>query len=202
MSTKWREIGKVIALQVQLDQLKEKREGHQEKLYLPEGKIRRCESIQIRPQGVTAILDGQEVIDVHNEHHPRTRNRETNPVSFGLSAYYRQMQARFGEKVTLGVAGENILVETDELLTEDHLQHQVAFRAADGGLVVLKDLFAIPPCKPFTMFCLGDLRAAEGTLKENLQFLSGGTRGFCGIPIIPEAQTIHIGATMLLGTTD
>jgi hypothetical protein len=52
-------------------------------------------------------VDGTPIIDVHNQHHPGSRNREAvNGISFNFTSHYQQMQAKFGKYLTEGITGK------------------------------------------------------------------------------------------------
>jgi hypothetical protein len=192
---KWREVGPVIRLQIQLGPLKT---GDNPRVYNPISVLQPVAEFQVSKEGVVARIDGRRVLDVHHKHHPQTRNRELNPVSFGLTSYYRQMQQRFGAHLSHAVAGENILVETAELLREDDLTKGVAFRGADGTLTCIENVYAMAPCEPFTRFCLSDIHAEPALVKETLQFLANGTRGFSGEIDNETVHSIRLGDILLV----
>jgi hypothetical protein len=192
----WREIGPIVLLQVQREPMKE---GTTTRVYKP-NKLAQVERIWLTPAGITTELNGERIFDAHHAQHPRTRHRDASPLSFGLTSYNAQMQARFGDHLTLGIAGENIIVKTDALLTEDELLGEVAFRGADGRLTVLKNIFAAPPCKPFSAFCLheDENEVEPHTIAETLRFLNNGTRGFYAQPVANDETEIRVGDVMLV----
>lgn len=190
----WREVGRVIGLQIQLDQIKV---GTSPRLYQPQV-IRAVPTFTVTKDGVIAEIDGQAAIDVHHKDHPRTRNKQVNGVSFGLTSYYERMQERFGPQLSVGIAGENILVETDELLTEDDLANGVAFRSPDGTLTTIDNVYAMAPCEPFTTFCLGGVVEAPEQMREGLLFLSNGMRGFTGEILDTDTHVLQVGDTLLV----
>lgn len=194
MTTVWRELGPIVMLQVQLKPLKE---GTQHRVYKPHDALHPVDTFSFSKAGITAVIDGQQVYDAHHQSHPFSRYRQSNPVSVGLTSHYQRMQTRFGSHVTLGIAGENILVETDEVLHEDALIKGLALQGKDG-LVVLDGVFGIPPCQPFSKFCLNipDERGETDVVKDTLQFLIGGTRGFCAEPVEVGTFTIQVGDTL------
>ncbi len=197
MMSVWREVGPIVLLQVQIGPLKTGQKPH--RVYSPQGMLHQVDTVEVTSQGMSARLDGEKVYDVHHIQHPHSRNRQnTNAVSFGFTSYYRQMQQRFGEHMALGIAGENMIVETDQLLTEDDLKHGVAIRAVVGNLLVIKPLLAMAPCEPFSRFCLQIDKAEPTVMKNTLQFLQAGTRGFCGEPTEDGPYSIRQGDMFLL----
>src|SRR6266700_3918225 len=99
-------------------------------------------------------------------------------LSLGFTSHYALMRDRFGERITLGCAGENIIVETERRMVFADVEHGVALLAADGReLARLEVLQVAEPCRPFSGWALGGVVEAR-VLKETLQFLEGGTRGY------------------------
>jgi hypothetical protein len=193
----WREVGAVVLLQIQRGPLKQ---GATRKVYQPDGALVSVERFFLNQRGVTALFEGQEALDVHHADHPNSRNRDTNPLSIGFTSHYAHLQRRFGEHVKLGIAGENIIVQTDEVFDEGALAAEIAFRSADGGLTIIQNLYAIPPCKPFSAYCLNqpEEQVLPHTIADTLRYLSSGLRGFCGQPIDGTAHEIRVGDRMLV----
>ncbi|MCB9436333.1 MAG: hypothetical protein H6673_04975 [Anaerolineales bacterium] len=191
MTQAWRELGTIIMLQVQLKPLKE---GTDHRVYKPHTALHPVDAFDLTKEGITAVVDGQQVYDAHHMRHPLSRYRQSNPISIGLTSHYQRMQTRFGSHISLGIAGENIIVETEEVLFEDALMRGVAIQG-EQGLIQLDGVFGIPPCKPFSKFCLNipDERGEPESVKETLQFLLKGTRGFCAEPVEVGTFTIRVG---------
>jgi hypothetical protein len=119
------------------------------------------------------------VVDVHHRAHPATRNADgLHGVSVGFTAHYRAMRARFGERLVPGCAGENLIADTTARVHLADLAGGLAVLAPDGAeRVRLRVLEVARPCRPFTGWALG--RTVEpAVLKESLQFLEDGMRGF------------------------
>jgi hypothetical protein len=88
------------------------------------------------------------------------------------------MRDRFGDHITVGCAGENIIVETERRIAFEDLEGGVVLLTPDGReLARLSVLQVAEPCRPFSGWALGDVVEAR-VLKETLQFLEGGTRGY------------------------
>lgn len=171
------ELGRIVRLQIQRFSLKTG--DKPQRVYDPAG-ILAVERLVLGPAGALGQApDGSWVVDVHHRLHPATKNEDgDHGVSLGFTSHYALMRERFGDRIALGCAGENILVETSGRIRSDDLSGEVALRAADGAeitrLVVLQ---VAHPCRPFTGWALGGLVEAH-VLKEQLQFLDGGTRGY------------------------
>jgi MOSC domain-containing protein YiiM len=136
--------------------------------------------LAIGPDGVLGqSTDGAWVVDVHHRAHPQTKNEDgAHGVSLGFTSHYAAMRDRFGDRVTLGCAGENIVVETERRITFEDLEHGVALLGEDGRELARLDVLQVAhPCRPFSGWALGGMVESD-VLKETLQFLDGGMRGF------------------------
>lgn len=179
MAERFRELGKVKLVQVQ-----------------PSGLIietasgdfydasRRVEvgSLWITSLGIEATLaDGRYVLDIHHINHPDKAYDNKDLVSIGFTSHYSAMRARFGEHMLDGIAGENIIIESDQEVWTDDLGRQIAFENPDTGQQVLLDLVRFArPCKEFSHFAANSQHAKlpAADLKSTLQFLNNGRRGF------------------------
>lgn len=136
--------------------------------------------LALSPDGVLGYgPDGGWIVDVHHRDHPATKNPDgLHGVSVGFTAHYGAMRQRFGERLTLGCAGENLIADTGSRLQLDDVARGFAILAPDGTeRVRLRVLEVAHPCRPFTGWALGGTVEAS-VLKEHLQFLEGGMRGF------------------------
>ncbi|HYK82008.1 MAG TPA: MOSC domain-containing protein [Gemmatimonadales bacterium] len=171
------ELGQIVRLQVQRSSLKTGEKPV--RVYSP-ARLLVVERLAVGPDGVLGEgPDGAWIVDVHHRAHPATKNEDgAHGVSLGFTGHYRLMRERFGDRITSGCAGENILVEADERVALTDLAGGVACVAADGRtLVRLEVLQVAHPCRPFSGWALGAQVEPE-VLKETLQFLDEGTRGF------------------------
>ena len=172
-----RELGRIVCLQVQRSSLKT---GEKPTRIYDPARLLTVGHLAIGPDGVLGqSTDGAWVVDVHHRAHPQTKNEDgAHGVSLGFTSHYAAMRDRFGDRVTLGCAGENIVVETDRRITFEDLEHGVAL-LGDGGreLARLDVLQVAHPCRPFSGWALGGMVESDA-LKETLQFLDGGMRGF------------------------
>jgi len=153
------------------------------------------DSLELSADGVTGVnWDGGRIVDVHHAIHPQTKNNAgTNPISLGFTSHYRAMRERFGEHLTDGSAGENILIACERAITLADLGRQVVIQSASGEQVRLDVLSDAPPCEPFSQFAAGS-RIAGGELKAALQFLQAGMRGYY-VALTPgqSAPTVQAG---------
>ncbi len=172
-----RTIGTVTRLQIQRSSLKTGEKP--DRIYDP-APLLAVPRLSVTPDGVLgASADGGWMVDVHHRTHPATKNEDgLHGVSLGFTSHYAAMRERFGERIVVGCAGENVIVATDRMFTYDDLAGGVAIVASDDSeRVRLKVLQVSHPCRPFTGWALGG-RVESEVLKESLQFLDGGTRGF------------------------
>lgn len=165
----------IVRLQVQVEPLKRGEKPHR---WYDASRIRRVERLHVNADGAIGEVDGRRILDAHHVGHPRSRNHgPVSGLSLGFTAHYRAMRERFGPRVTDGSAGENVLVDGEEPMTLEALEG-AALRTPDGD-VAFVDVRVAEPCVEFSRFVLGvapDDRSV--TLREPLQQLRGGMRGF------------------------
>src|SRR5256885_7721119 len=115
-----REIGAVVRLQIQRSSLKTGEKPHRVYDHSPVLSVRR---LAVDGDGVLGEGEDQSwIVDVHHRAHPRTKNPDgLHGVSVGFTSHYDAMQQRFSDRVTLGCAGENIIVETSRRFTLEDL---------------------------------------------------------------------------------
>jgi hypothetical protein len=185
-------LGKIVRLQIQRSSLKLLEDGL--KVYNP-APLLSVDELTLTKTGASArAADGSFVIDVHNSAHPYTKNGGPNGISVLFTSHYREMRTRFGKHMATGCAGENILVETQEVVPLEQVAAGIVFETKTGP-VTLGSVIVATPCKPFSTFALGSGRdPAIAELKLALQFLDRGMRGYyCALA--SEAP-----ATLTLGT--
>ena len=173
------EIGRIKLLQVQQSSLKVKQQPYG---YYDPTPLLTVKSLLLHPDGVTGLtFDGRQVIDVHHAHHPASRNNKgINGVSVGFTSHYEAMRGKFGDHVADGCAGENILVEAENIFRLADLGRRLTIQTQrTGELIYLTRLKVAAPCVEFSLFAASHgMALPSNQLKETLQFLDGGTRGF------------------------
>jgi len=189
------EIGHITLLQVQRSSLKL---GKRLKTYYDPTPLLAVESLRLTPRGVFGIgEDGSEVMDLHHIDHPETHNvRGVNGISIGFTSHYQSMREAYGEHLVNGIAGENMLIEADTIMTLKDLGGRLAIALQKTGqFVYLTGLKVAAPCIEFSQFA-----ANHGTplppdkLKATLQFLNDGRRGFYAIvEDAPEELIVRVG---------
>lgn len=188
------EIGEIVRLQIQRESLKvDMPDGERPELrvrrYYDPTPILASDALAVADNLVTVEGDEGPVVDVHCVSHPRSRNRGNgNMLSVGFTGHYDKMRDRFGEHLTDGIAGENILVDNRAVLSIDDLEAGMRIETRDGQVLDFDPVTVAAPCVEFSRFCLGDLTAPPLDVKETLQFLDHGTRAFyayiaSGLPV-------------------
>jgi hypothetical protein len=172
-----RDLGRIVHLQIQRSSLKT---GEKPTRVYDPAPLVPVDRLLVGPDGTLGEgPDGSWLVDVHHRAHPHTKNEDgAHGVSLGFTSHYALMCDRFGDRITLGCAGENIIVETER---------RIALQDLDGGVVLLDGngqelarlnvLQVAEPCRPFSGWALGGVVESR-VLKETLQFLEGGTRGY------------------------
>jgi hypothetical protein len=172
-----RTIGPITRLQIQRSPLKTG--DKPDRVYDP-APLLAVPHLMVTPDGVLGAGEGGAwIVDVHHRAHALTKNEDgLHGVSVGFTSHYAAIRNRFGDRIVIGCAGENIIVAADRRFTYEDLGGGVAIVAADGTeRVRLRVLEVAHPCRPFTGWALGG-RVGPGVLKSHLQFLDGGMRGF------------------------
>ena len=172
-----RDVGRIVRLQIQRSSLKT---GEKPNRRYDPAPLLTVERLAVSPDGVLGQSEGGAwLVDVHHRAHPQTKNEDgLHGVSVGFTAHYEAMRQRFGDHVTAGCAGENLLAVAERRLSYDELAGGIAVVDADGREVVRLDVLQVAhPCRPFTGWALGGTVEAQ-VLKEHLQFLDDGMRGF------------------------
>lgn len=190
-----RTIGTVARLQIQRSSLKT---GEKPNRAYDPTPLLSVPRLHIAPDGVLGGGGADAwIVDIHHRAHPETKNEDgLHGVSVGFTSHYAAMRERFGERLVVGCAGENIIAAADRPFTYDDLAGGVAILAPDGReRVRLKVLQVAHPCRPFTGWALGRQVEPE-ELKRNLQFLDGGMRGFYCVG--EGAGTVSVGDSIAL----
>jgi hypothetical protein len=173
-------LGTIVRLQVQRSSLKL---GERPNRWYDPSPLLALPSLLVGEAGVVGLTDDGPIVDVHNAEHPQSKNRGENGVSVGFTGHYRAMRRRFGGHLPDGIAGENVLVETDARVSELDLMNGLLIEASDGSNVFLNQLVVAEPCVEFSRYALDDPDAPpdDPGLREALTFLRNGTRGFYAV---------------------
>lgn len=172
-----REIGAIKQIQIQRSSLKQ---GQRPYRYYDPAPLQPVERLRLSAGGALAVAGDELLVDVHHADHPDSKNRAgVNGLSIGFTSHYRAMRERFGGHLNDGCAGENILIETDALWTLEALGEELVIECRDRRAVGLDGLVVAAPCVEFSRFAnLSADPLSSDQLRETLQFLDGGLRGF------------------------
>ena len=144
----------------------------------------------INKKGIESTTpDGVHVLDIHHLDHPDKEYDDDDLVCIGFTSHYDKMRERFGDHMVYGSAGENIIIEFPEQVWLEDLGDKLAFENQDTGqLLVLEQIQVAAPCEEFSHFAAQkqDQRLPASELKDILQFLSDGRRGF--LLVLTEGQ--------------
>ncbi|MGH7537317.1 MAG: MOSC domain-containing protein [Gemmatimonadales bacterium] len=171
-----RPLGPIVRLQIQRASLKT---GDRPNRAYDPAPLCAVPRLAVGPDGALGAGPDQAwLVDVHHRAHPATKNADgLHGVSVGCTAHYRAMRERFGARLTLGCAGENLIADAGPWRPAD-VAGGLAIVAPDGReRVRLRVLEVAHPCRTFTGWALGGV-VESGVLKEHLQFLDDGMRGF------------------------
>ena len=107
-----RTIGTVTRLQIQRSTLKT---GDKPNRVYDPTPLLSVPILRVSPDGVLGGGSGGAwIVDVHHQAHPHTKNEDgLHGVSLGFTSHYAAMRERFGERLTVGCAGENIIAAAD-----------------------------------------------------------------------------------------
>lgn len=185
-------LGTVSRLQVQREPIKVKGVRYDPAPILPVAEA------AVGPHGMVGLLEGSWVVDVHHAAHPHSRAEGRRALSIGFEGHYAEMALRFAE-APLGIAGENVIVDTEGRVTLEDLAGVVVIEGPDGPLE-LPGARVAAPCPEFTSF----LRGAGGVLDrsviaEDLAFLDEGTRGFIlDVSRLSRPMRVRVGDRVLV----
>lgn len=174
-------LGTVVRLQVQLDSIKTGTRPLQ--TYTPYPNLTSVPMLRLTADGVEGVsAEGETLPDVHNRTHPHSKFRGDNGISIGFTGHYASMRDRLSDHLTDGIAGENMLVDHDGVVSLEMIAHGVVIEGNDCRFEIGPWDIA-HPCAPFSKFCLGrpgDSKP-DRAVTETLQFLENGTRGFVAV---------------------
>lgn len=169
-------IGPLVRLQVQVSPLKQ---GERPRRWYAPDAITPVSTLVLDDGGVVGFAGATEVNDVHHRDHPLSRYRGENGVSVGFTAHYAAMRAEFGDFLHDGIAGENLLVASESILSADDVAAGIVIMTATGP-VSLAEVQVAAPCVEYGKFCLRypHDRIADAAVAAAVAFLHQGVRGF------------------------
>jgi len=169
-----REIGRVVKLQVQTGPLKQ---GPNREQYQPVNLLE-VPILEITARGVVGWQGETTIIDVHHQDHPRATGRKGHTLSFNFTSHYEVIRGRYGEHVFTGCGGDNVVFAAASTITLADLQGELVLEIQTGerGHVLLPTIAT--PCLSYSRYILNHPAPTPAQLKETLQFLHDGQRGF------------------------
>ena len=190
-----REIGQITLLQIQRSSLKIELSTTS---YYDPSPLVVVEHLLLSPQGVIGVTaSGIEIMDIHHEQHPDSRNHKgINGLSLGFTSHYQAMRSKLGSHVVNGIAGENIVVESSTSHSLADLGERLAIQTQHTAqFIYLSGLKVAAPCVEFSLFAANHgLPLPAAQLKETLQFLDNGTRGFYARLVdLQDTVTLRVG---------
>lgn len=184
------EIGRVKQVQAQRASLKMGEPPHR---YYDPAPLLIVAQLLVTPHGAIGVtIDGEEIVDIHHVHHPQTKNpKGKSDLSIGFTSHYTVMRARFGAWFRDGCAGENILVEVEQPYTLPDLKDGLAIESQQTGeMLLLGSIIVATPCVEFSQYAANfGMPLPPQVLKETLQFLNDGQRGFYAKLTAPQTQS-------------
>ncbi len=184
-------IGNIIRLQIQRHNLK--REVGGKRVYEPSALMAVSDLVLSTGGAWAGADDGSFIADVHHLAHPKSKHRGVNSLSILFSSHYAAMQSRFGEHLTIGCAGENILIESAVKIPLAEIAGGLAIETHQGH-VILGNVVVASPCRPFSEYALAQPSAEPAQIKATLQFLDSGIRGYYCQLASAETVTVSLGA--------
>lgn len=156
------------------------------------------DALTLASDGVIARSDSGWILDRHHAAHPSNARPNLDRVlSFGFTSHYAAMADHFGE-ADVGDAGENIIVETDQMVSLDDIAGGILIKRPDRSIEI-KGAAVAEPCVPFTRFRLRDQSTSLEDVKPHREFLRRGMRGFVmGLANLDGAVEIELGDEVYL----
>jgi hypothetical protein len=186
-----RPIGKIVRLQIQRSTLSL---GEKPNRYFDPAALLPVNSLYITQRGaVTHLPTGEAVLDYHHADYPNGRNVVENDLSINFTTHYDAIRGKFGDSEHLynGCGGENILIEAMERHALEALEGGISIKFKNGQWLSLKNVIVATPCQPFSKYVSRQTEPA--VIKDTLQFLDHGTRGFYCTFEDEQPVTIEVG---------
>jgi hypothetical protein len=172
----------------------------QDERYDP-GRLLVTDRVSVTDGGVVGRREESWVVDVHHAAYPGRSAGRPRPVSVGFTPAYDKMRGRFGETAALGVAAENIIVDTTRMPSIDDLRSGLIVRNAAGLELTLGEAMVATPCREFTSYLLGlPYKAEEAEISVDRDFLRNGMRGYIFTADAKEPFEINLGDKVFVGS--
>jgi len=166
----WKYVGEIALLQMQLYVMT--RRGAYDLRALVE-----ADKLRLTSDGLYGLSHDAWIVDRHHRHHPGAKRWHPSKVlSFGFTSHYDHMWSVF-RKTPLGHAGENVIVETSEMLTIEDIAGGMMIETRDGSITFSSPEVA-EPCVEFTRYLTDRSDADAGELTPWREKLRNGVRGY------------------------
>jgi hypothetical protein len=148
------------------------------------------DTLRLVPDGVLGHSDGTWIVDRHHRDHPAAKRwHAEDTLSFGFTSHYNHMSTLF-RQAQLGIAGENVIVGTDQMIKLEDISGGVRLEA-NGGTIDMSKPEVLEPCVEFTRFMTSRPTASAREIKPDREKLRNGVRGYA--VGIPGPDPVHIG---------
>lgn len=166
----WVEVGQVVKLQIH------RRHQRDEGIYRLDP-LAEVSTLRLTPNGPIGFDGNSWVVDCHHRYHPQaSTHRPGRALSIGFTSHYEDIWKRF-TPIPLGASGENVIVSSDEVISEAELDGGIRIGTPQASVMVAGPKVA-EPCVAFTRLVTGRAEASASDLAEDRERLRNGIRGF------------------------
>ena len=166
----WVEVGQVVKLQIH------RRHQRDEGVYRLDP-LAEVSTLRLTANGPIGFDGNSWIVDCHHRHHPQaTSHRPGRALSIGFTSHYEDIWKRF-TPIPLGASGENVIVSSDEVISEAELDGGIRIGTPQASVMVSGPKVA-EPCVAFTRLVTGRSEASASDLAQDRERLRNGIRGF------------------------
>lgn len=166
----WVEVGQVVKLQIH------RRHQRDEGIYRLDP-LAEVSTLRLTPNGPIGFDGNSWIVDCHHRYHPQaSTHRPGRALSIGFTSHYEDIWKRF-TPIPLGASGENVIVSSDEVISESELDGGIRIGNPRASILVSNAKVA-EPCVAFTRLVTGRAEASAQELAEDRERLRNGIRGF------------------------
>ncbi|WP_420612343.1 hypothetical protein [Candidatus Spongiisocius sp.] len=168
----WVEVGQVVKLQIHRRHLRDLDGGEYRLDPLAE-----VSTLRITADGPIGFDGASWIVDCHHRYHPQaSSHRRARALSIGFTSHYEDIWKRF-TPIPLGAGGENLIVSSDEVISEGELDGGIRIGTPQASILVSGAKVA-EPCVAFTRLVTGRSEASAHELADDREHLRNGIRGF------------------------
>lgn len=139
--------------------------------------LRKADRLRLTADGFYALADDAWIMDRHHRHHPDAKYwHASESLSFGFTSHYEHIWKTF-RQTPLGIAGENIIVETPTMVRIGDIAGGLKIETDHGSIEFTSPEIA-EPCVEFTRFLTERADADAKELKPWREKLRNGVRGY------------------------